>query len=49
MEKFTEDLDGFLKALTDWYKASGRDLPWRRTKNPYNIWISEIMLPADTG
>lgn len=44
MEKFTEDLDGFLKALTDWYKASGRDLPWRRTKNPYNIWISEIML-----
>lgn len=44
MKKFTEDLSGFLKALTDWYRVSGRDLPWRRTKNPYNIWISEIML-----
>jgi A/G-specific adenine glycosylase len=27
-----------------WYRASGRDLPWRRTRDPYAIWLSEIML-----
>jgi A/G-specific adenine glycosylase len=27
-----------------WYTASRRDLPWRRTRDPYAIWISEIML-----
>lgn len=27
-----------------WYAANGRDLPWRRTKDPYRIWISEIIL-----
>ncbi len=27
-----------------WYKKNKRDLPWRKTKNPYIIWISEIML-----
>jgi len=30
--------------LLQWYKKNGRDLPWRRTKNPYAIWVSEIML-----
>ena len=30
--------------LADWYKASARDLPWRRTSDPYAIWVSEIML-----
>ena len=30
--------------LIFWYKKNGRDLPWRHTKNPYFIWISEIML-----
>ena len=32
------------KALLGWFAASARDLPWRRTKDPYAIWISEIML-----
>ncbi len=32
------------KALLDWFEESARDLPWRRTKDPYAIWISEIML-----
>jgi A/G-specific adenine glycosylase len=32
------------QALLDWYQASGRDLPWRRSCNPYHIWVSEIML-----
>ncbi|MGB3295011.1 MAG: A/G-specific adenine glycosylase [Phormidesmis sp.] len=30
--------------LLSWYAAQGRDLPWRRTRDPYAIWISEIML-----
>ena len=28
----------------DWYRINARDLPWRRTRNAYAIWISEIML-----
>ncbi len=38
------DAAGFAGAMTGWYRANGRDLPWRRTQNPYYIWISEIML-----
>ena len=30
--------------LLDWYDGVKRDLPWRRTTNPYCIWLSEIML-----
>ena len=30
--------------LLDWYRANARDLPWRRTRDPYRIWVSEIML-----
>lgn len=30
--------------LLVWYEAHARDLPWRRTRDPYAIWISEIML-----
>jgi A/G-specific adenine glycosylase len=30
--------------LQDWYAANKRDLPWRGTKDPYLIWISEIIL-----
>ncbi|MEL6326860.1 MAG: A/G-specific adenine glycosylase [Cyanobacteria bacterium J06626_23] len=30
--------------LLTWYAQSGRDLPWRRTRDPYAIWVSEIML-----
>ena len=30
--------------LTRWYNRHRRDLPWRRTSDPYAIWISEIML-----
>src|SRR5579859_6860156 len=31
-------------ALLAWYEAHRRDLPWRRTRDPYRIWVSEIML-----
>jgi A/G-specific adenine glycosylase len=32
------------KKLARWYEKNARDLPWRRTRDPYAIWISEIML-----
>jgi len=32
------------KNLLSWYQREHRDLPWRRTKDPYAIWVSEIML-----
>jgi A/G-specific adenine glycosylase len=38
----------FAPTLTSWYKKNARDLPWRRTKDPYKIWISEIMLQQTT-
>ena len=34
----------FREKLLAWYDANKRDLPWRRTQDPYKIWISEIML-----
>ncbi|TGD58415.1 A/G-specific adenine glycosylase [Flavobacterium humi] len=34
----------FSKILTTWYLENKRDLPWRKTANPYPIWLSEIML-----
>ena len=34
----------FRQKLLTWYDANKRDLPWRRSKNPYHIWVSEIML-----
>ncbi len=30
--------------LLAWYRRTGRDLPWRHTRDPYAIWVSEIML-----
>jgi len=30
--------------LLDWFSTNARDLPWRRTRDPYAIWVSEIML-----
>lgn len=38
----------FTKDLLDWYKKNARDLPWRRTNDPYKIWISEVMLQQTT-
>lgn len=34
----------FTEKLLEWYEANKRDLPWRRTKDPYLIWLSEIIL-----
>ena len=32
------------KALLNWYQSNKRDLPWRSNRNPYHIWISEVIL-----
>src|SRR5438552_3792192 len=32
------------RALLAWYKRGHRSLPWRNTRDPYAIWVSEIML-----
>lgn len=34
----------FSSELLGWYQKERRDLPWRRSRNPYHIWVSEIML-----
>jgi A/G-specific adenine glycosylase len=34
----------FRRRLLDWYRAYGRDLPWRTTDDPYHILVSEVML-----
>ncbi len=34
----------FRKRLLAWYRANGRDLPWRNTDDPYHILVSEMML-----
>jgi len=34
----------FTNSLTQWYLQNKRDLPWRKTVDPYKIWLSEIML-----
>ncbi|MBZ5655698.1 MAG: A/G-specific adenine glycosylase [Acidobacteriia bacterium] len=39
-----KDLGAFRRALLRWYDHHRRDLPWRKTHDPYRIWLSEIML-----
>lgn len=39
-----ENLQQMIQPLLKWYNNHKRDLPWRKNKNPYEIWISEIML-----
>ena len=33
-----------VEPLLNWYLENKRELPWRKDKNPYHVWISEIML-----
>jgi A/G-specific adenine glycosylase len=37
-------LKRLVELLLDWFSVNARDLPWRRTRDPYAIWVSEIML-----
>src|ERR1700728_133175 len=38
------EINEFRADLLEWFATHQRDLPWRRTRDPYAIWISEIML-----
>lgn len=40
--------ESFTSALLTWYDAGAADWPWRRTRDPYRIWLSEIMLQQTT-
>lgn len=37
-------MDRIADILLDWYARCGRDLPWRQTRDPYRIWLSEVIL-----
>ena len=37
-------MSGFALTLLKWFRENGRDLPWRQTRDPYAIWLSEIIL-----
>lgn len=39
-----QELAAFRKQLLAWFRRFRRDLPWRRTRDPYRVWLSEIML-----
>jgi len=43
-----QDTPEFQRKLKAWYSAHHRKLPWRQTRDPYKIWISEIMLQQTT-
>src|ERR1700747_701410 len=40
----SRDLAEIRKRLLSWFRKSRRELPWRLNKDPYRIWVSEIML-----
>src|ERR1700689_5498300 len=45
MTKFSPGaLSNFRRRLLAWFRQNRRDLPWRATRDPYRIWVSEIML-----
>lgn len=37
-------LSEIISPLLGWFRANARDLPWRKTRDPYRVWVSEIML-----
>jgi A/G-specific adenine glycosylase len=44
MERNLYTMKYFSSMLLEWYSLHKRDLPWRRSRNPFHIWVSEIML-----
>ena len=38
------DIRRVRRALLAWFRRNARDLPWRRTRDPYRIWLAEVML-----
>ncbi|HNR31062.1 MAG TPA: A/G-specific adenine glycosylase, partial [Candidatus Hydrogenedentes bacterium] len=39
-----KDARHFRRALLEWFRREARDLPWRRTRDPYRVWLSEVIL-----
>ncbi len=46
--KRTRSIEESRRRLLRWYRRVRRDLPWRRTRDPYAIWLSEVMLQQTT-
>lgn len=44
MKLSASEIPKFRRQLLYWYHRQKRDLPWRRTRDPYRIWLSEVML-----
>jgi A/G-specific adenine glycosylase len=44
MDRFNKKISALVSRLQAWFAANARDLPWRRTHDPYAVWVSEIML-----
>lgn len=44
MKENDRNTDFFCSKLYDWYEVNARQLPWRQTRNPYLIWLSEVIL-----
>lgn len=40
----SNQLENIVVPLLSWYHANSRNLPWRKNKDPYRVWVSEIML-----
>lgn len=43
-EKIRRKKSPIRRQLLRWYRRNARDLPWRRTRNPYRVWVSEVLL-----
>lgn len=44
MTRIAPDIAAFRRQILRWFRREGRDLPWRRTRDPYHILVSEFML-----
>ena len=44
MNDVQQPLNAFTSVLLRWFDAYGRELPWRQTRDPYAVWLSEIIL-----
>ena len=42
--KHTDILAAMISPLCSWYEKNKRILPWRKNRDPYRVWVSEIML-----
>jgi A/G-specific adenine glycosylase len=42
--RLAQNLNPFTKVVLQWFAANGRDFPWRKSQNPYHIFVAEILL-----